>query len=150
VQIYDYYNDPSSDTQVSPYLQGSMRYMYRATSSLEAGVSLMRTPTDAYSPTLGGSYVLDAESLVFYGAWVHEILPRLYSNVNGSFQQSKFNGGSLDGDSDFYYRVGLSLAYEFSKYFSASVGYNWDQADSDDPSRAYNRNRVYLGVTAAY
>lgn len=150
VQIFDYYNDPSADTKVSPYVQGSMRYMYRATSSLEAGVSLMRSPTDAFNPSTGGSYVLDAESLVVYGAWVHEILPRLYSNVNGSFQQSKFNGGSLDGDSDYYYRVGLSLAYEISKYVSASVGYNWDQADSDDPSRAYNRNRVYLGVTAAY
>lgn len=149
VQIYDYYNDPSASTKVSPYVQGSLRYMYRATSSLEAGVSLMRSPTDAFN-NVGGSYVLDAQSLVFYGAWVHEILPHLHSNVNGSVQQSKFNGGSLDGQSDLYYRLGLSLAYEFTKYMSASVGYNYDQADSDLPSRSYDRNRVYLGVTAAY
>ena len=149
VQIFDYYNDPSSSTKTSPYVQGSLRYVYRATSHVEGGVALMRSPTDAFNST-GTSYVLDAESLVLYGAWVHEILPRLYSNVNGSFQQSRFNGGSLDGENDMFYRLGLSLAYEINKYTSASVGYNWDQSDSNDISRTYNRNRVFIGLTAAY
>jgi hypothetical protein len=151
VQVNDFYNDPNASTKTTPYVQGSLTYMYRATSSLQAGISLMQSPIDAFSPQ-GQSYVLNAQSLVVYGAWVHEILPRLYSNVNGSFQQSQYNGGSVDGENTFYYRVGLSLAYEISKYISASVGYNWDQSDA--PSQlayqSYNRNRVYLGVTAAY
>ncbi len=147
VQIVDYPNDSSADTQVSPYVQGSLRYAYRTTSSVEAGVSLMRSPTDAYNPTVGGSYVLDAQSLVFYAAWVHEILPHLFSNLNGSFQQQQFNGGSLNNDNGYYYRVGASLGYEFTKHLSANVGYNWDQADNYDP---YNRNRVYIGVSATY
>jgi len=150
-QIYDFYNDPTSSTKITPYVQGSLTYMYRRTSSLQAGLSFQQSPIDAYNQQ-GGSYVLNAESLVFYAAWVHEILPKLHSNVNGSFQQSKYNGGSVDGDSSMYYRVGLSLAYEFAKNMSASVGYNWDQADTPAALayQSYNRNRVYLGVTAAY
>ncbi len=150
MQVVDYYNNPSASTKISPYVQGSLRYMYRATSSLEAGVTLQRSPSDAFNSTTGGSYVLDAQSLVLYGAWVHEIIPHLHSNVNGSVQQAKFNGGDLNGQSDMYYRLGLSLAYEFTKNMSASVGYNYDQADSDVSFRAYNRNRVYIGLTAAY
>ena len=61
---------------------------------------------------------MNAQSLVVYGAWVHEILPKLYSNLNGSFQQSQYNGGSVDGDNGFYYRIGVSLSYEFTKHLS--------------------------------
>ena len=128
-----------------------MTYRYRATSSLQFGINLMQAPTDSYNPQ-GRSYVLNAESLVLYAAWIHEILPRLYSNVNGSYQQSKYNGGSIDGESSMYYRIGLSLAYEFTKYVSASVGYNWDQSNNPDSIsyEDYTRNRVFIGVTATY
>lgn len=149
-QINDFYNDPNSSTKTTPYVQGSLTYAYRATSSLQAGVTLMQAPIDAFNAQ-GRSYVLNAQSLVVYGAWIHEIMPKLYSNLNGAFQQSKYNGGSVDGDSGFYYRIGASLTYEFTKYLSANVGYNWDQADTPDQiNQSYNRNRVYLGFTVAY
>ncbi len=150
-QFNSFYNDSAASTKTTPYVQGSLTYMYRATSSIQAGVSLMQSPIDTVATTSTGSYVLNAESLVIYGSWVHEILPKLYSNVNGAFQQSKYNGGSVNGDSSFYYRVGASLAYEFTKYLSANVGYNWDQSDAPDQlNQSYNRNRVYIGLTAAY
>lgn len=151
VQIYDFYNDPAASTKTTPYVQGSLTYAYRATSSLQVGVSLRQSPIDAFNP-IGGSYVLNAQSLVLYGAWVHEILPHLFSNLNGSLQQSKYNGGTVDGDSTMYYRVGLSLAYEFTKHLSASVGYNYDQSDAPAqlPEQSYDRNRVYIGLTAAF
>jgi hypothetical protein len=145
-QIFDYYNDPTASTKISPYVQGSLTYMYRTASSLQAGIALQRSPTDAFN-SQGLSYVLDAETLVLYGAWVHEIIPHLSGNLNGSFQAQKFNGGSLNDEYGYYYRVGLGLSYEFTKLMSASVGYNWDQADNYAP---YNRNRVYIGLTAAY
>ena len=150
-QVFDFYNNSSASTKITPYLRGSLTYMYRPTSSLQGGLSFQQSPTDAYDPQ-GRSYVLNAQSLVLYGAWRHEIMPKLYSNVNGSFQQSKYNGGSVDGDSSMYYRVGLSFAYEFTKHLSASVGYNWDQSDTPQALnyQSYNRNRVYIGVTAAY
>ncbi len=149
-QVNDFYNNPAADTKITPYVQGSLTYSYRATSSLQLGVSLMQSPIDAFDPQ-GGSYVLNAESLVVYTAWIHEILPRLYSNLNGSFQQSKYNGGSVDGDSGMYYRIGASLSYEFTKHMSASVGYNWDQSDTPAQlNQSYNRNRVYVGLTASY
>jgi hypothetical protein len=150
-QFYDFYNDAAASSETSPYVEGSLTYRYRATSSVQAGLSFMQSPIDTVAPTGTGSYVLNAESLVFYGSWVHEILPKLYSNVNGAFQQSRYNGGSVDGDSTFYYRVGVGLAYEFTKYLSANLGYNWDQADAPDQlNQSYNRNRVYIGLTASY
>lgn len=149
-QFYDFYNDPNADTQTTPYIQGSLTYAYRSTSSVQVGLTLMQSPIDTVDAQ-GLSYVLNAQSLLVYAAWVHEIMPKLYGNLNGAFQQSKYNGGSVDGDSGFYYRVGVSLAYEFTKHFSANVGYNWDQSDTPSAvNQSYNRNRVYLGVTASY
>jgi hypothetical protein len=149
-QFYDFYNDPQSDTQTTPYIQGSLTYAYRATSSVQVGLSLMQNPISTVDAQ-GTSFVLNAESLLVYAAWVHEIMPKLYGNLNGAFQQSKYNGGSVDGDSGFYYRVGVSLAYEFTKHFSANVGYNWDQSDTPEAvNQSYDRNRVFFGVTASY
>jgi len=149
-QFYDFYNDPNADTQTTPYVQGSLTYAYRSTSSLQVGLTLMQSPINTVDAQ-GSSYVLNAESLLVYAAWVHEIMPKLYGNLNGAFQQSKYNGGSVDGDSGYYYRIGASLAYEFTKHLSASVGYNWDNSDTPSAvNQSYNRNRVYLGVTATY
>ena len=76
-------------------------------------------------------------------------------------QNSTYNGGALENEADMYYLLGLSLEYRFSPNFSASVGYNYDRLDSSSvidstqlantgAQRSFDRNRVYLGVTATY
>ena len=57
---------------------------------------------------------------------------------------------SFDGDADLFYVVGVNLEYRFNRNFLANIGYNWDKLDSDIPDRTFDRNRVYIGVTASY
>ena len=59
------------------------------------------------------------------------------------------NGGQFNNQSERYYLVGLNLAYHFNPHFSAEMGYNYDKLDSD-AGRTFDRNRVYMGVTASY
>jgi hypothetical protein len=101
----------------------------------------------------GGKLTLDQESAVVYGNIDHRIVPRLYGNLNAQFQNSVFNGGAYDGKSEQYYIVGVGLQYRFDPlgdfHLSADAGYNYVKVDSDI-GRGYDRNRVYIGVTASY
>jgi hypothetical protein len=44
----------------------------------------------------------------------------------------------------------LDFEYRFTQYFSAHAGYNYDRLESKDIGRTFDRNRVYVGVTATY
>jgi len=49
----------------------------------------------------------------------------------------------------------LNLSYAFNPNLSAEVGYMFDRLDSDvmyslTTDRSYSRNRVYIGLRAAY
>jgi hypothetical protein len=68
----------------------------------------------------------------------------------GSYQYATFSQGGDSGKTDKYYGVGLNLTYAFNRHFSAEAGYNYDNLKSDIADRGYERNRVYIGVTAAY
>jgi predicted porin len=57
----------------------------------------------------------------------------------------------MDGQSEKYYLVGLNLQYRFTPNFSAEVGYNYDDVNSNVAVQpGYDRNRVYVGVTGSY
>ena len=145
----DFYNDPASESGVSPYVQASLRYIYTTESFARVGFGYDRNPTSQFSAQ-GNSITLDAQSLVAFASISHRIVPNLYGSVTGQFQNSTFNGGSLDNETENYYVVDLNLEYRFNPHLSAEVGYNYDQVDSDVSGGGFTRNRVYLGVTASY
>jgi len=105
--------------------------------------------TDAFSVE-GNSFTQSAESAVVHASVNHRITPRLFGSGVVSFQYSTFNGGSLNNETEKYFLLGLNLKYHFTPNFAAEAGYNYDLVDSDVTLRGYNRNRVYIGVTAAY
>ena len=82
----------------------------------------------------------------------HRLAQSLYLAGQGTFQYSVYDGGgpSYDGESDIFLVGNISLEYWFSKHFSAHIGYNIDYLDSDIPNRDYDRNRVYIGLSATY
>lgn len=153
-QYIDFYNDPASKNDVSPYAQASLRYLYMVESSVEVGVIHQRSASDVVGPINatvgGGNFVHDQEATTAYGAIRHRIMPKLYGSLMGTFQHSTFNGGTFNNQSDKFYLVGLNLEYRFNPHFSAHTGYNYDRLVSDLPDRDFTRNRVYIGVTAAY
>ena len=151
----DYFNAPGDSSSVSPYVQLSLRYTYADESYLEGGFTQDRAAT--FLTSYGGSgLTLDAETSTLYASLYHRIAPKLYGSILLQFQNSDYNGGSFNGDSEKYYTAGLNLEYRFSPNLSAHIGYNYDRLDSVSGiettagARSFDRNRVYLGLTATY
>jgi hypothetical protein len=147
----EYYNDPLSSPSTTPYAEVSATYTYLPGSYAQVGFSHQRNATDVISPNpTDGRITQDQESSVLYASINHHITPKLLGTIIGSWQYSTFNEGAFANDSDKSYSVGLNFNYAFTKHFSAEAGYNYDKLDSDIAGRGYERNRVYLGVAAAY
>jgi hypothetical protein len=144
----DYYNEPGDHNEVSPYVSASLTYLYAPESSFTLGLTHDMNATDLFSAE-NGNLTTDAETTTVFGTLSHRILPRLYGNLTGQFQSSTLNGGVLDDVNELYYLVGVNLEYRFNLHLSTHIGYNYDKLDSD-ANRSFNRNRVYVGVTATY
>src|SRR5262249_34962461 len=111
------------------------------------------TATDEVAPAAGtnNNIVLDANAFVFTASVNQRIVPNLYGSLVGQFQNSTFNGGSIDGDKQQYWLLGLNFMYRFNPYLSADAGYNFDQLHSADiAGQSFVRNRFYIGVTGSY
>jgi hypothetical protein len=150
----DYRNDPNMSSTWTPYVLGSLRYSYAPESYLEGGLSYDRTATDVVGLQFNGNnpvgVTTDAEAFTIYATLRHRLMPNLFANVSGQFQNNWFNGGSFNNDTEQYYLAGLELEYKFNAWFSSHVGYNYDNLHSDIPFRSFDRNRVYVGITATY
>jgi hypothetical protein len=146
----DYYNDPNNESDTAPYVVASLKYMYMPESSVEVGFSYDRNATDQFSVSGNGSVTQDAQSATLWANVSHHFTPRITGNLVGQIQNSTYNGGSIDGDADLFFIAGLNVEYRINQYLSATAGYNFDKLDSDQPNRSFDRNRVYLGVTASY
>jgi hypothetical protein len=146
----DYYNDPTSDSNVAPYLSGSVAYTYAEGSTLEVGVSYDRASTDQLGYNGVDDITQDMNAGTIFASLRHRITPKLYGSIIGQFQNSIYNGGTLDGEMEQFYVIGLNVEYQFNRNLAAHVGYNYDLLESDVDFRGFDRNRVYLGVTARY
>ena len=147
----EYPNDPGVSANWTPYVNATLRYNYAAQSYVEGGVSYDRNATDLVGAGLFNTTTLDAESAVVFLAVNHAITPQLFASLLGQFQNSTYHGGTFDSLSEQYYLLGINLSYRFNPYFSAEVGYNYDRLESNSTiNRTFDRNRVYIGVTATY
>jgi hypothetical protein len=144
----DYYNDNSS--RVNPYAKVNLQYTYTVESYAQLGLTYYNAPTDivAASPTEGITRGVNA--FVLYGSINHRIVPDLFGSLTAQFQNSVFQGGGYNNESEQFYLVGLNLRYKFNHYLSADAGYNYDNLTSPVPNRTFNRNRLYFGVTGTY
>lgn len=144
-QYFDYYR--LDHTQVSPYADASVTWTYKEGCNLQGGVKHLHNATDEVGVTPNNP-VLDAESTALYVSVTHKITPKLVGNVLGQYQNSVFNGGTLNNESENYFFVDANLAYHFNPWFMAEAGYTYDNLKSD--LRGFDRNRVYLGIRATY
>jgi len=150
-QHFSYYNDPASESQWSPYAQGGLTYALQTTTTADIGFRYERAASNEGGGG-GQNFVRDTEQATLYGNLKHRIFSKLVGTLNGSINDAKYNGGgpSIDDKHQLYFRVGMDLAYEFTENFSSHIGYNYDKLESDLPGRDYDRNRVYLGLTAGF
>jgi Putative beta-barrel porin 2 len=157
VQILDYYNNPGGNPSgsVDPFADLSLNYTYMDSGVLVVGFRNAHNQTDlGASVTPGGPVVtLDEESSTVYANITQKltpISPKLLGTLTAQYQHSTFNGGASNNGADDFYLVGLNLSYQFTRYLSSEIGYNYDLLQSDVANRTYTRNRVYIGVTASY
>jgi Putative beta-barrel porin 2 len=145
----DYYNDPTQSASVTPYVAGDLKYTYAPESYLDVGISYDRNATDVVGLLGSGSYTVDSQAAVLFATVNHRITPQLFVNFTGQFQNNIYNGGAYNDKTEQYYLMGLNFEYRFNRYFSGDVGYEYDNLQSQ-LGRTYDRNRVYIGITASY
>jgi hypothetical protein len=143
------------DSQWIPYANVSASYNYLPGSYVQGGILYTKNRTDLINPTPDldnpANQVLDEDTFTFYAIASYKIMPNLTGTVTGQLQYGEFNGGDVyDGEAEGFYIFGAHLLYDFNRYFGVEVGYNYDRADSDIPSRSYTRNRAYIGVRGTY
>jgi hypothetical protein len=150
VQYSDNYNDPSASTSLNPYADLSLIYTYLPGSYAQIGFTQTQNATDQVMPDSSGHITLDQESSTVYASINHKLTAKLLGTVIGRWQHSIYNGGLYNNQATDYYNLGVNLSYSFNQHFSAEAGYNFDDYASQIPGNGYTRNRVYLGVSAAY
>jgi len=145
------YNDPSATSSVGPYATASLVYTYASGCYAQIGLTHSRNATDqAAINAATGQLTEDQESTVVYGSINHQLTSKLTGSALFNFQNSAYHDGAYNNQSDDDYSVGLNLTYSFTRNFSMETGYNYDDVVSGVPGLAYNRNRVYIGITASY
>jgi hypothetical protein len=150
VRYTDNYNDPNGNTDTGPYVQADLTYEQSSDTSFSLGFSQDFSTTDIVGSA--NDYVRGINTSVAYLAFRHRLAPSLYLSGQGTFQYSIFQGGgdTYDGQADMYFMAGVNLEYWFNKHLSGQLGYNYDNLSSDIPGRDYDRNRVYIGLSATY
>ena len=152
IQYTDPYNDPTSSSSVNPYVDLSLIYTYLPGSYAQLGFTQTENATDqiGYQTGSAGNIALFTESSTLYASVNHKLTPKLMGTLIGRWQHSVYNGGVNNNQADDYYSLGMNLSYSFNPHFSAEAGYNLDNLQSQISGYGYTRNRVYLGVSAAY
>ena len=148
VQYTDEYN--AGQNSVNPYANLSLIYTYLPGSYAQVGFTQTQNATDQVAPDSSGHVTLNQESSTLYASLNHKLTPKLMGTLLGRWQHSIYNGGAYNNQGDDYYSLGLNLSYSFNPHFSAEAGYNLDDVQSQISGNNYTRNRVYLGVSAAY
>lgn len=151
VQYTSYYLDPNSTSSVGPYGSASLVYTYAPGSFAEIGVTESRNATDVIAVNSAGQITQDQESTVAYGSINHAITAKLSGSLTADYQYSIYHDGLDNNDNAQLVSLGLNLSYTFSPHLSSEIGYNFDWYHTVVAlDENYNRNRVYLGVTATY
>ena len=150
VQYTESYNDPNSSPTLAPYAVMSAVYTYAPGCYAQLGFTETQSSTDVIAPDAQGRITQYQQSSTLYASINHKLTQKLLGSVIGRWQHSVFNGGLYNNNSSDYYNLGANLSYSFTTHFSGEVGYNLDDVQSQVPGYSYTRNRVYLGVSAAY
>lgn len=147
----DSFNDPLAEpAHIAPTASASISYTYIPGSYVQLGVTHAQNATDVVAPGDEGSITQYQYTTVVYGDINHKFTEKLIGTLIGRFTYSTFQGGAARSEADYGFNLGLNLNYRINRHFSADAGYNFDTLLSGLVGRDYDRNRVYLGLSANY
>ncbi|MGA2245524.1 MAG: outer membrane beta-barrel protein [Verrucomicrobiota bacterium] len=155
VKVGASYNDVYADpvyptTDWYPYADLSLSWTYLPGSYVQLGFTHDLSATDQVTPNNVGELTQNAENSVVYVDINHRITQKLVATLIGRVQYTTYNGGAASSEDTTDYGVGLNLSYQINNHLSVDAGYNYDDVTTDIANYGYNRNRVYLGLTANY
>ena len=132
------------EDETSPYVDARMEWEYAEGGKLIAGASLARGATDLKAA--------DQEISSVYAQLIHKISAKVHGSLTGRFQDAEINGGGdpYDGKEESLLLLGASLTYAIADNTWAEVAYNYDELDSVDSNRSFERNYVSIGIGTSY
>jgi hypothetical protein len=149
-QYVDSYNESAPGAEAwSPYANVSLTYTYLPGSYVQLGFDQGNNSTYIAEAATDGGLTQYQETSTFSGSINHHFTEKLIGSALAQYSYSEFHGGESIGP-EALYSAGLNLTYIINQYLSTDVGYNYDKLRSDLPGTAYERNRVYIGLTATY
>ena len=89
----DYYNDDNADSQTTPYVRASLRYLYAPESFVEGGFTYDLTSTDIVAQNGPDDVTTGADTASLFGSVTHRITPKIFANLLGQIQHSTYNNG---------------------------------------------------------
>jgi len=151
VQIVDY-TKSSRKSDVSPYVDANLTYVFQPGSSAQVGVRHEHNATDVFNPTpITNEVVQDQESTTSYLQLTHAVTARITAKGLFQYQNSKYVGGAVNGKTEDLYTAGLTLSYMVTSNVFVDASYNYDRLISEAISfREFTRNRVSLGVRGTF
>jgi hypothetical protein len=149
-QYADNYNADPTTKSWSPYANASLDYTYSKGSYVELGFSQGINSTYVAQVVSGAGLTQYQESSTVYGSINHRFTEKILGSLIGQYAYSSFHGTGIQSDADQQISAGLNLSYQFNRYLSGDIGYNYDDLISNRPGAAYDRNRYYIGLTATY
>jgi hypothetical protein len=150
LQYTESYNNPYGSPSTAPYAVCSAVYTYAPGSYAQVGFTESQNSTDVVTPDASGRITQYQQSSTVYASLNHKLTAKLLGTVIGRWQHSVYDQGFYNNQATDDYSLGVDLSYSFTPHFSAEAGYNFDDVSSQVPGDSYTRNRVYLGVSAAY
>ena len=149
-QYVDSYNESGPGAEAwSPYANVSLTYTYLPGSYVQLGFDQGDNATYIAQAATDGGLTQYQETSTFSGSINHHFTEKLIGSALAQYSYSEFHGGESIGP-EALYSAGVNLTYVINQYLSTDVGYNYDKLRSDLPGTAYERNRVYIGLTATY
>jgi hypothetical protein len=145
-----YYNNSQTPDQLTPWANVTASYTYAPGSYVQLGFQHLQIASDISTVGSNGNITQGEQASLFTASINHQITAKLTGSLIGTVQDSRYYQGAYNNNSDLLYSLGANLTYAFNQHFSTELGYNFDDLQSNIPSTGYSRNRVYLGVTAAY
>jgi hypothetical protein len=152
-QYYETINDPlQNTTDLTPYVDLSLIYTYLPGCNAQVGFTETRNATDVVTVNSSNySLTQDQASSTVYASINHQLTPKLLLSAIGRFSDSSFNGGQFADQEQDDYSLGLNANYAFTRHFSGTLGYNYDNVSAPSGTfQTYERNRFFVGVVISY
>jgi hypothetical protein len=143
----------SDGTDMAPSISSALNYNYSrdATATLGFRYSITATEVDAFRSTDAATAFVQAG---------YRFTQRLNASAHGLYSLATF-GNPLPGafagvkgnaipKQEQDAAAGLSLTYQFTRWFSGVLNYDFDWVHSDDKARSFDRDRVGLLMNLSY